>query len=69
MNKTLTRRLALLSAAAGLALGAAGPVGAQTAAAPTSAVERDGAGQTLQDLYQAALKEGGTLTPLPRSCT
>ena len=61
MNKTLTRRLALLSAAAAAALAAVGPVVAQTAAAP-STVERDGAGQTLQDLYQAALKEGGTLT-------
>jgi ABC-type Fe3+ transport system substrate-binding protein len=61
MKKTLTRRVALLSAAAAVALAAVGPVGAQTAAAP-SAVERDGAGQTLQDLYQTALKEGGTLT-------
>lgn len=61
MNKTLTRRLALLSTVAAVALAAVGPAGAQNAAAP-SAVERDGAGQTLQDLYQAALKEGGTLT-------
>jgi len=61
MNKALTRRFALLSAAAAVALAAVSPVGAQTAAA-MSAVERDGAGQTLQDLYQAALKEGGTLT-------
>lgn len=35
---------------------------ATTAAAATTAVERDGTGQTLQDLYQAALKEGGQLT-------
>lgn len=59
---TLTRRLALLSVAAAAALAAVGPVRAQTAAAPSAVVERDGAGQTLQDLYQAALKEGGKLT-------
>lgn len=61
MKRTLTRRLALLSAAAAIAIAAAGPAGAQTSAAP-AVVERDGSGQTLQDLYQAALKEGGTLT-------
>lgn len=33
---------------------------AQVPAAP-AVVERDGAGQTLQDFYSAALKEGGTL--------
>lgn len=61
MVRTITRRIALRSAAAMVALAAVGPVAAQAAAAP-AAVERDGAGQTLQDLYQAALKEGGTLT-------
>jgi ABC-type Fe3+ transport system substrate-binding protein len=39
------------------------PAHAQTASAPTAPpVERDGDGRTLQDLYQAALKEGGSLT-------
>ena len=61
MDKSLTRRDVLLSAAAAVALAAVGPVRAQTAAV-ASVVERDGAGQTLQDLYQAALKEGGELT-------
>lgn len=47
----------------------ASPVHAQQAATgqiaspdPAVAVERDGNGQTLEDLYQAALKEGGQLT-------
>ncbi len=60
---TLTRRLALLSTVS-VAVGAASPAWSQAAApaAPSATVERDGNGQTLQDLYQAALKEGGTLT-------
>jgi ABC-type Fe3+ transport system substrate-binding protein len=48
----------LLAAAAGSA-----PVRAQPATPAAAAqVERDGDGRTLQELYQAALKEGGTLT-------
>lgn len=35
---------------------------AEPATQPAPQVERDGAGQSLQDLYQAALKEGGQLT-------
>ncbi len=37
---------------------------AQAQQAPSSpiAIERDGDGRTLQELYQAALKEGGQLT-------
>jgi len=63
MNASLTRRLTLLAFAASCALSASLPAQAQATAAPSPAVvERDGAGQTLQDLYQAALKEGGTLT-------
>lgn len=62
MNQSISRRLALLSAAAAVALAAAGPAWAAGPAAPSAVVERDGTGQTLQDLYQAALKEGGTLT-------
>lgn len=61
VSHTITRRITLRAAAAAVALAALGPVGAQTIATP-AAVERDGAGQTLQDLYQAALKEGGRLT-------
>jgi len=60
MIESISRRLALLSVAAAAALAAAGPARAQAPAAP-SAVERDGDGQTLQDLYRAALKEGGRL--------
>lgn len=61
MSKPLSRRLALSTAAAAMAVCAT--AWAQTPAAPAAAVvERDGAGQTLQDLHQAALKEGGTLT-------
>jgi ABC-type Fe3+ transport system substrate-binding protein len=44
-----------------MAVALVGPVAAQSPA-PQAVVERDGAGQSLQDLYQAALKEGGTLT-------
>lgn len=45
------------------AVAAAAPAWAQApAAAAPAVVERDGSGQTLPDLYQAALKEGGTLT-------
>ena len=63
INTSLTRRLTLLAFAASCALGAAMPAQAQAAAVSSPAVvERDGAGQALQDLYQAALKEGGTLT-------
>jgi len=62
-NTVPTRRLAVLAVVASCALAASLPAQAQAAAAPSPAVvERDGAGQTLQDLYQAALKEGGTLT-------
>ncbi|MDH4390839.1 MAG: extracellular solute-binding protein [Aquabacterium sp.] len=62
MPHHFTRRLALLAAMAA-AVAATAPAWAQApAAAPPAVVERDGAGQTLQDLYQAALKEGGTLT-------
>jgi ABC-type Fe3+ transport system substrate-binding protein len=62
MFNTPSRRHLLLGAAAlGAVLSAS--VGAQTApAVPAGPVERDGSGQTLQDLYQAALREGGTLT-------
>ena len=57
------RSFTQLSAAAAMALALVGPVAAQAPApAPQAVVERDGAGQSLQDLYQAALKEGGTLT-------
>lgn len=49
-----------------LALAATGfSVHSQAQTPPTqaaTAVERDGAGQSLDDLYQAALKEGGQLT-------
>ncbi|SHN09807.1 ABC transporter substrate-binding protein [Rhizobacter sp. OV335] len=49
----------LMLAAATFAL----PAHAQPdSSASVAAVERDGEGRTLQDLYQAALKEGGTLT-------
>jgi hypothetical protein len=51
--KTIASRIALRSPAAVLAFAAPGPAGAQTAAEP------DGDGQTLQDLYQTALKECG----------
>jgi ABC-type Fe3+ transport system substrate-binding protein len=53
-----------LAASLLLACMAAAPAQAQQpGATPTpAAVERDGAGQTLQDLHQAALKEGGRLT-------
>jgi ABC-type Fe3+ transport system substrate-binding protein len=51
----ITRRTAV----AGLAIAATASVWAQAAPA---AAERDGTGQTLQDLHQAALKEGGRLT-------
>jgi ABC-type Fe3+ transport system substrate-binding protein len=51
----VTRR----SAVATVAFAATTGAWAQAASIP---VERDGAGQTLQDLHQAALKEGGTLT-------
>jgi hypothetical protein len=55
----VTRR----SAVAAMAFGATTGVWAQaTSTAPAAPAERDGAGQTLQDLHQAALKEGGTLT-------
>ncbi len=47
---------------ASCALAASVPTQAQAQASAPAIVERDGAGQTLQDLYQAALKEGGTLT-------
>jgi ABC-type Fe3+ transport system substrate-binding protein len=55
----LRRAAALILAATAMS-----PVLAQQAAsAPAAAIaERDGNGQSLQDLYQAALKEGGTLT-------
>lgn len=64
MPMSFHRRLILRAALlAGAAAAAAIPAGAQTpATAPPAVVERDGNGQTLQDLYQAALKEGGTLT-------
>lgn len=62
MSKTFTRRMALLTAAV-VVVSTSVPAWAQNTAAPSSVeVERDGTGQTLQDLYQAALKEGGTLT-------
>jgi ABC-type Fe3+ transport system substrate-binding protein len=59
---------AWLAAAVLAMLAATSPARAQqTAPAPTTAsvtapVERDGAGRSLQDLYQAALQEGGQLT-------
>lgn len=57
------RRLAMVAGAAMLAAAATTPTWAQNAApSPSPVVERDGAGQTLQDLHQAALKEGGALT-------
>jgi ABC-type Fe3+ transport system substrate-binding protein len=63
MNTASTRRLMLLALAASFAATASLPARAQAAPASSAAVvERDGAGQTLQNLYQAALKEGGTLT-------
>ncbi|MDO5626291.1 MAG: extracellular solute-binding protein [Pseudomonadota bacterium] len=54
--------LLALAAAAVMAWAVPAPAQAQAAPAAPAVVERDGAGQTLQDLYQAALKEGGTLT-------
>ena len=67
MNTSLARRLTLLAFVASFALTASMPAQAQAAAASSPAVvERDGAGQTLQDLYQAALKEGGTAYRLRR---
>ena len=51
-----------LGIVAACALAASLPAQAQAVASAPAVVERDGAGQTLQDLYQAALKEGGTLT-------
>ena len=62
MRTPISRRLTLLAAAATLAFGALMPARAQAPATAPAAVERDGAEQTLQDLYQAALKEGGALT-------
>jgi hypothetical protein len=64
MSELIERRRMLLAAAVSLTCAATLPALAQAAApaASTAALERDGAGQTLQDLYQAALKEGGTLT-------
>ena len=56
---TNVRRRTLLAGAA--ALGAAHLVPAH-AQAPAGTAERDGDGKTLQELYQAAQKEGGTLT-------
>ena len=62
MRKSLNRRSAVLLAAA-LSTTAASLAWAQTPAATTPpAAERDGAGQTLQDLHRAALQEGGVLT-------
>ena len=62
MNPFVSRRLALLSAVAA-SLSVSAPAWAQAPApAAPAVVERDGAGQTLQDLHQAALKEGGKLT-------
>ncbi len=64
MKTPWTQRLACLA----LALAAAGiatPGLAQkppAASAAATAVERDGGGQSLDDLYQAALREGGELT-------
>src|SRR4051794_8979384 len=60
----ITRKLLGLACAASFATAAPLPAAAQAASAPPAAVtvERDAAGQTLQDLYQAALKEGGKLT-------
>ena len=54
MSNRIGRRRLLLASTLSLAW--------TVAPAAPAAVERDGAGQTLQDLYQAALKEGGTLT-------
>jgi ABC-type Fe3+ transport system substrate-binding protein len=66
MNTSLLHRLMLAACVASSISAASAPARAQ-AATPSPApsptvVERDGAGQTLQDLHQAALKEGGTLT-------
>lgn len=62
MNVFSTRQLAL-SAGIALAVAASAPSWAQAPApTPPAVVERDGTGQTLQDLHQAALKEGGMLT-------
>jgi ABC-type Fe3+ transport system substrate-binding protein len=62
MTTTVTRRLTLLATVAALTCAAWVPARAQTPAPASAAVERDGAGQTLQELYGAALKEGGALT-------
>ncbi|KQV60224.1 hypothetical protein ASC95_01770 [Pelomonas sp. Root1217] len=58
----LALKLAWLALAVSLAPAASLPAQAQAAAPATVVAERDGAGHTLQDLYQAALKEGGALT-------
>ena len=58
-------RMTFLAAAlAASTLGLAAHAQQAPAASPatTAAVERDGSGQSLNDLYQAALKEGGALT-------
>jgi ABC-type Fe3+ transport system substrate-binding protein len=53
------RRRTLLAGAAALGAAHLAPAHAQ---APGGTAERDGDGKTLQELYQAAQKEGGTLT-------
>ena len=59
-------RSAVLVAAAFAAMASAHAQSSTSPATPAAAaavvVERDGHGQSIQDLYQAALKEGGTLT-------
>jgi hypothetical protein len=62
MRTSISRRLTLLATTASLVFGVLMPARAQAPATAPAAVERHGAGQTLQDLYQAALKEGGALT-------
>jgi ABC-type Fe3+ transport system substrate-binding protein len=59
MNRLILAAFLLAAAAAFSPAHAQQPAPLARAAAP---VERDGTGQTLQDLYQAALKEGGLLT-------
>ena len=65
MTPTSRRPIARFAAVLLAAFAVIAPVRAQQTPAPAPAaasVERDGTGQTLQDLYQAALKEGGQLT-------
>lgn len=63
MTYPLSQQLRRVLAAALITLaGVVAPVQAQQAPSSPAAIERDGDGRTLQELYQAALKEGGQLT-------